>query len=88
MYQSLQVVEPEVPAHEKTYHILANYLSLGKWNPVKPSSLRLKYLPNFVQTHEEWCKDVTSTYQARKKRTGKLLKKNCFTSHLLSHYQE
>ena len=60
------------------YHILANYLSLGKWNPVKPSSLRLKYLPNFVQTHEEWCKDVTSTYRARKKKDWKTLKEELF----------
>ena len=45
---------------------------------MKPSSLRLKYLPNFVQTHEEWCKDVTSTYRARKKKDWKTLKEELF----------
>ena len=45
---------------------------------MKPSSLKLKYLPNFVQTHEEWCKAVTSTYRARKRKDWKTFKEELF----------
>ena len=60
------------------YHILANYLSLGKRNPVKPSSLRTRYLTNFVESHEQWCKDVTLTYRARKCKDWKTFKEELF----------
>ena len=45
---------------------------------MKPSSLRARYLPNFVESHEEWCKDVTSTYRARKHKNWKTFKEELF----------
>ena len=65
----LQVVEPDVPARDKTLHILAKYNSIGKRNPVKPSSLRARHLPAFLEKNEEWCRQVTATYRARKKQS-------------------
>ena len=44
---------------------------------MKPSSLK-KYLPNFVENHEQWCKDVTSTYRARKCKDWETFKEELF----------
>ena len=75
---SLQVVEPDVPSQDRTYHILARYLSFGKRNPVKPSSIRLKHLPKFLERNEDWCRSVTSTFRARKKKSWEQFKEELF----------
>ena len=51
---------------------------MGKRNAVKPSSIRLKYLPAFLERNEDWCRSVTSTYRARKRKTWERFKEELF----------
>ena len=51
---------------------------MGKRNTVKPSSIRLKYLQAFLERNEDWCRLVTSTYRARKRKTWERFKEELF----------
>ena len=48
---------------------MARLLSIGKKNPCKPTAIRDKYLPHFVEQNEKWCKATATSYLAKKNKT-------------------
>ena len=69
-----QVVDPDVPAQDRTLYILARYISKERKANVNPDHMCKIHLKKFLEGHETWCKDIAYNHLQFKQLTWEQFK--------------